>query len=217
MAVVNVGTTITKARTKFPGGISRAPFVVWFNEVVQEILNQPRVWKFLTEPITLAIVNNQITIPAGVSEIVSIQVGDTFFTQSDQLSDQEAAKIDAASDNILQADSTDLVTPPSLQGYTLTAAGVVVFHPALTGTASVIGEQNITADYADSADTIFPLDFQELFILGLRMSYYDLQKDGRFTKENMLYQMAMGKAKSWDNRHKPRPHYNSHGYIRGGN
>jgi hypothetical protein len=202
MAVVNVGTAITKALTKLEGGLSRANFVVWFNEIVRDILNVPRVWQFLTTPLSIAIVDSQITIPAGFSEVVSIQVGDVFLTTADQQTDEEAAIIDAAGEGV--------------QGYSLSAAGVITFHPALTGTALVTGETDITSDYADNAATIFPLAFQNLFVTGLRMHHYDLQKDGRYGKENTLYQLEMGKMRAWDNRLKPLPRYDRHGYVRGG-
>jgi hypothetical protein len=201
--MVNSGEAITRALTKIVGGTDRTVFVVWFNEIVKDILLQPRVWKFLTEPLVIPIVNNQITIPAGVSEIISIQVGNVFFTQGDMLSDAEAASIDA-----------ELTEFFDRQGYTL-ANGDITFHPGLTGDAAVKAEQTILTDYADNADTIFPQEFENLFITGLRMNFYDTDKDGRFTKENMQYQMEMSKVKAWDNRTKPLPHFHPRGYTRG--
>lgn len=197
---VNVGTTITKAVTKMPGSLPRPQFVTWFNEIVRDILGQPRVWKFLTEPSTIAIVNNQITIPATMSEITLIVVGDHYFTTSDQLSELDGASADNGA--------------PIQEGYTLTAAGVITFHPALTGSAVVTGEHAITADYADNAATSFPLEFENLFITGLRMHYYDQNKDGRYTKENQQYQIYMNGCKAWDNRQKVRPPFNKNGMIR---
>lgn len=201
MAVVNVGTAITKAVNKLTGSLPRAQFVVWFNEVARDILNQPREWQFLQAPVSLAITNSQITIPATMSEITSIQVGLVFMTQGDQLT-AEAAFI---------ADQNQNTTNP---GYTLDAAGVLTFHPTLAGTAIVTGETDLTADYADNAATIFPLAFENLFITGLRMHFYDKDKDGRFTKENKQYQLDMYKLKSWDNRHKPAIPYNRRGFNR---
>jgi hypothetical protein len=202
MPFVNVGTVITKARTKLTGAIPRATLAVWFNEVVRDILGQPRTWAFLSEPVTLAIVNNQITIPAGVSEIVTIQVGSQIFTKGDQLSPAEALKLD-----MVMTDSTPV-------GYTMSADNVVTFHPGATGDAILTGETDVTTDYADAADTIFPLVFENLFIAGVLEKAFYTDKDGRFTAENTKFQMEMSKVKKWDNLRKPAAHFDYRGLAR---
>lgn len=198
VAPVNVGTVITKALTKITGNVSRATLVTWFNEIAEDVMNQPRQWHFLEQPLALQILDNQITIPPYISELFSIQVGESFYTPKDQLTDEEAAESEQN----------------RLAGYTFANDGTVTFYPPKTGTASVAGEQSVLFDYVDNAATIFPLIFENLFIIGLRMHFYDLDKDGRFTKENTLYQLEINKLKAWDNKLKPLPHYNSHGYIR---
>lgn len=202
MAVVNVGTSITKALTKITGRIPRATLATWFNEIVADILAQPREWKFLTEPLSLAIVDNAVTVPAGVSEVLSIQVGTTaFFTQANQLSAKEAAFIDASGCSVPV-------------GYVLSAAGVITFHPALTGTAELTVEHGVVGDYADNDETVFPLDFQNLFLSGLLKNAYYVDKDGRFTAESITYDARMSQMKAWDNRRKPTAHFNANGYLR---
>ncbi|KAB0668943.1 hypothetical protein F6V30_13985 [Oryzomonas sagensis] len=215
--MINVGTAITSALTKIVGNQPRPVFVAWFNEIVQDILRQPREWKFLDEPLTLVITNNQITLPAGVSEIVSIHAGTFFFSRKNQLSDEEANAIDNSGVSLLDQTFGEPI-PPQYQGYTLDAAGkVVTFHPAIqtVASATVTAMADITAPYADNQDTIFPDAFSNLFITGLRMSFYDQDKDGRYTKESMLYQYQMSQMKAWDNRRKALPKLNNHGYIRG--
>lgn len=211
--MVNVGTAITKAMTKLTGGLPRPQFVTWFNEIVRDILAQPRAWKFLQSPVTIAIVNGSITIPATILQIDQIVVGDSYFTPDNLITDEQAHYIDAA---FAAGDPTDFTIQLDnpLSGYTQTAAGVITFHPTLTGSAIVTGEVDVTADYADNAATIFPLEFENLFIAGLRMNYYDQMKDGRFTKENMMYQLAMNQMKAWDNKRKPKPPFSRHGYLR---
>jgi hypothetical protein len=202
MAVVNVGTAINKARTKLTGALPRTSMVVWFNEVARAILGEPRTWAFLSEPMTIAIANNQITIPAEVSEIVSIQVGDVLFTKANQLTGRESLKVDNIGGG----------TPPV--GYTLSASNIVTFHPGATGDAILIGEIDIETDYADGADTLFPLVFENLFISGLLEKAFYVDKDGRFTAENTKYQMEMSKVKKWDNLRKATAKMEHQGYLR---
>ena len=161
MSLVNVGTVINKALAETTGRPPRSRFIGWFNRVVKDIMAQPRAWKFLAEPLSVTIANNQITIPAGISEIVSIQVGTIFFTPEDQLSQQEAAKVDN-----YRSEAT---------GYTLSAEGVVTFHPSLVGIANLTGEILIDSDYVDNADTIFPVvPFENLFVQGILAPYYEM-------------------------------------------
>jgi len=199
VAVVNVGTMITKALTKVTGRIPRATMVVWFNEVVDDILSQPRTWFFLTQPLTLTVTNSVITIPAGVSEILSIKACSVFFTKINQLGQKEANR-------------------PGAYGYTLSADGSTVTlytSSIINGTATVSVEQDITTDYADNADTIFPSAFQGLFLSGLRKQAFYVDKDGRYTAEGVEYDTQMGQCKAWDNRNKPRAHSTRKGYVRG--
>lgn len=203
--MVNVGSAITKATTKLTGNLPRPQFVTWFNEIVSDIKRQPRKWFFLKTTSSVLIANNQITIPSTISEIISIEIGNLFFTQKDQLSDEDAAAIDTYGNTINDGLS---------QGYTLDPGGIITFHPGQTGTAMVTGEAVITANYADNATTVFPDEFDGLFIDGLRMHFYDAQKDGRFTKESMQYQIDMNNIKAWDNKHKPLPKFSKHGYVR---
>lgn len=198
---VNVGTAITKALTKLPAGLPRAQFVAWFSEIARDVLNEPRVWKFLTQPVSVEIIENQVALPDGTGELVSIQIGDLLYTMADQLSDADALAVDNET--------------MDQQGFTLDSTSMLAtFHPGATGTALVTVEQDITSDYEDEAYTIFPDVFSNLFVIGLRMHWYDKQKDGRFTKEHTLYQMELSKVKAWDNRLKPVPHFNRHGYTR---
>lgn len=204
MAVVNAGTAITKALTKIADNSTamRTACVTWFNEVVRDILNQPREWFFLQDPTTLAIASNSITLPAGYSEIVSMQVGDVFLTPANQISEEEAFDL---------YNGIEGTTP---EGYTLKPTGVITFYPGATGSAILTGEKTISTDYADNADTIFPLDFENVFIAGVRMNSYDYTKDGRYTKEVMIYQDAMNKVKRWDNTRKAIPNYDPSAYVR---
>jgi hypothetical protein len=216
--MVNVGTAINKALTKIVGAPPRSDMVTWFNEIVKSIYNVPREWAFLDEPLTLPIVNNQITLPATITELIALRVGTIFYTPVNQLSVSEAAKVDNAESSMF--DTNTALIPPALHGYTLDAANVITFHPPIatldrTPNASVIGELSVQTDYADNDPTIFPDWFENLFIVGLRMNFYDLDKDGRFTKENMQYQMEMSMVKARDNRRKALMHYHPRGYTKG--
>lgn len=194
MAFLNVSTVVTKALSKVVDNSPdlRAKFVIWFNEISRDIFNQPRDWAFLAVPVTLPIVANKITLPAGSSEIVSMVIGDVFLTRNDQMGPLRA---------FTYKDSTDTVPV----GYTLAADGTITFYPGATGDCVLTYEKDLDADYTDdTVDTIFPLDLEGLFITGLRMHNYDYDKDGRYSKEVALYQYEMSKAKAWDNRNKPR-------------
>jgi hypothetical protein len=188
-------------------------FVGWFNEVARDVLAQPRAWQFLLDPITVAIVNNQAVIPSTLLDISQIEAGGRVFTPGNQLTAADAAGNSHAA------------------GYTL-AGRVVTFYPGAEGTALITGTRDITTEYTEETTstvpagyealfgstpitgTIFPIEFENLFITGLRMHYFDVDKDGRYTKENTQYQIQMNLMKCLDNRRKPRPQYHSKGYIR---
>ena len=238
--MVNVGTVINKALTKAtdPTNPLRARMVTWFNDIVYDVLHQPRVWFWLTEPLSLPIVSNQVTLPAGVSEIVEIQVGNIFFTQSNQLSDARAAQIDQAAQLFYESADYDDYMPNDLMGYTLDATGTIItFHPPLatgpsyltdgvtgqyiTGDggnvltddtpatmATVTVEQDVATDYTDGATTIFPSAFEHLFVVGVQESAKGC------LEESTPYKQLMAQMRAWDNRRKPRPQFNRHGYIR---
>lgn len=169
----------------------------WLNEIVRDVLNQPREWAFLNDTVDLAVTANQITLPNGVSEIVHIDLGGTFYLPADMLTDPEAA-----------LDRT---------GYTINKANIVTFYPDTTEvSATVKYKPYVTADLADVAtDTIFPIEFENLFLTGVRVHIYDYDKDGRYGKEEQKYAMAMSNIKTLDNRRKPELRNNPHGYTRG--
>lgn len=204
MVYLNTSAVLTKALSKSTDSSSafRAKALVWLNEVIRDVLNQPRTWEFLKEDVVLTITSNQITLPNGASEIITMTIGDTLLTPANLLTEVDAFAIGGGSS--------------SLSGYTLDADNTVTFYPGATGTCALRYEVDRTGDYADnSTDTIFPLTFENLLVTGVRANIYDYNKDGRYTKEMMLYDAEMRKMKAWDNRRKPGPKANPHGYTRG--
>lgn len=189
--MVNVGTAIEKAWSKFADNSTtlREKMVGWFNEVARDILNQPRQWFFLQSGADISIVNDTITLPAGVREVLSIKIGETLLTSKNHLSLEEADGYSGSTNN-------DTV------GYTVSPGKVITLYPGGTGTATVRYTTDLAADYADLAATIFPDEMMNLFVAGLRLHYYDYMKDGRFTKEAQMYNYEMNNAKAWDNRRK---------------
>ncbi len=204
MVYMNVAAVVTKALSKAQDDSAefRAKFVLWFNEISRDVFNQPRDWAFLQTPATITIIANQITLPIGASEIVTMEIGDVILTRDNQIGPLKAFKY-----------RDDTGTTP--EGYTLAAGNVVIFYPGASGNCILNYEAEVNTDYTDVAtDTIFPIEFESLFITGLRMHSYDYDKDGRYSKESALYEYEMLKIKEWDNRRKPKPEFNSHGYTR---
>jgi hypothetical protein len=126
--MLNVGTVIDSAATKFTSKYPRTKCVEWFNEILKDVLGQPRTWKLL-----------------------------------------DGSAIDPST------------------------------------------------SYTDNVATVIPNEFSNLFITGIRMNYYDNEKDGRFSKESTMYQLEMSKVKALDNRLKGNATYEPHGYVRGSN
>jgi hypothetical protein len=198
---INVAAIVTKALTKTDDTSTalRAKYVSWFNEVARDVLNQPRKWNLLTPvPVVIAIVANQITLPATASEIISIEAEDLFLTPKNQISEQDAFEDDYKYDLC----------------YTL-ANGVVTFYPSATGNATLTYELNKTTDYTDvSTATIFPIEFENLFITGIRLHHLNDDDDDRYTTEVFKYAAEMKQVKAQDNKLNPRPQTPSQGYTR---
>jgi len=173
----------------------RTKALAWLNQTIRDTLNQPRAWKFLEATVTLDITDNQITLPAGASEIVYLLIGNAMLTPANQLSDVDAQRGEV--------------------GYTRSADGAVTIYPGATGECVLKYEAGLNTKYTDSEDaTIFPLEFENVFISGTLMRCFKTEKDGRFPAEVELYRYQLELVKAWDNRLKPQPGTNSHGYIR---
>lgn len=199
---LNVAAVVTKAMSKFADNSAefRAKFVTWFNEIARDVFSQPRRWAFLIEPVDVAVINNQIVLPSGVSTVETFSVNGVLLTAADQISELQAVEY-----------SIQSAFP---EKYTY-SGGVVTFYPSASGNCVVTYQTSVNANYTDvETDTIFPYEFENLFITGLRMHGYDYDKDGRYSKEVQLYQYAMSQMKAWDNRHKATPTFNRKGYIR---
>lgn len=201
---LNTEAVLDKALTKVQDNTPelRAKALDWLNEVRTDIHNQPRLWNFMRGTTTLTVSDNAITLPNGVSEVISLE-GDTFLlTPQHILSETEAY--------LLSNQTAD--TP---QGYIKYPDNTIQFFPGATGSVIVTYEANANTDLADSPNnTVYPKELENLFILGVRMHYYDYDKDGRFTKEVVLYQDELSKVKAWDNQLKALPKFSSHGYIK---
>jgi len=173
----------------------RVKALAWLNQAVRDVLNQPRAWKFLEAVEVLSISNNQITLPAPASEVVYLKVGDSMFVPHDQLSDLEALD--------------------GCVGYTRDTDGTITFEPGASGSCELKYETGLNTKYADSEDsTIFPVELENLLISGTLLRCFKYDKDGRFPAETELFKYQMSLAKSWDNRLKPLPKNDTHGYIR---
>lgn len=201
---LNTTTVLDKALSKFQDNTTelRTKALSWLNEVRTDIHNQPRLWNFMRGTTTLTVSDNMITLPNGVSEVISLE-GDTFLlTPQHILSETEAYLL-----------SNQTATIP--QGYVKYPDNTLYFFPGATGSVIVTYEANANTDLADSSNnTVYPKELENLFVTGIRMHYYDYDKDGRYTKEVMLYQDEMSKAKAWDNQLKALPKYNTQGYIK---
>lgn len=204
MIYCNTKDILDKALSKVQDSSAdlRSKALGWLNEVMRDVLNQPRDWKFLhAVTASVTITSNTITLPDTAAEIVYMKVGDYMFTMDDQLTEEEAF-----------AYEDDTSTDP--EGWTRIGA-VVTFLPGATGTCELKYEATLTAEYTDStSNTIFPNVFKNLLMTGVRMHYYDYDKDGRYGKEVALYQREMDMVKAWDNRLKPMPKISNHGYTR---
>lgn len=204
MGFCNTGTILDKAMSKFADSTDttlRALCLGWLNEIIRDIFDQPRTWEFLKASTSLAVTSNAITIPSGVGEIIGITVNDVYLTPDEQISEEFAQEEYSG------------ITGATPEAYVLSGS-TVTFYPGASGTALLLYETDVATDYADNVDTIFPHNLTNLLITGVRMHYYDYDKDGRYAKEVTLYQYEMKKVKAWDNRLKPLPEFNQHGYVR---
>lgn len=204
MVYCNTKDILDSALTKIidnSAGI-RADALSWLNEVIGDLAAQPRQWKFLETSTSLTITDNAITLPTDFNQLICITVGDYIFLPSGQLTDEEAAAY--ASD----ADTTPV-------GFTL-SGNTITFVPGTDETTCTFKyEKMLTSAVTDSvSDTVFPRIFRNFFITGVRMHYYDYDKDGRYGKEVVLYQDEMNKVKAWDNQLKTIPKWERHGYLR---
>jgi len=203
MIYCNTADILDSAMTKWADNSTalRALALGWLNEVIREVLNQPRTWWFLKTGSTLTIAANAITIPSGVGQVLSIEGTDFFLTPADQMTDEEVYD--------LGDDTSDVPI-----GYTQTAT-TITFYPSATGNVTLRYEADVTADLADStSDIIFPIAFRNLLICGVRAHYYDYDKDGRYGKEEALFGHHLALVKAWDNTLKPTIRQNPHGYTR---
>jgi hypothetical protein len=199
----NTSSVLTKATTKWVDDSPelRVKALVWLNEVIRDILNQPRTWWFLKTPTVLTITAGAITLPTGCGEVISIEGDDFFFVPEEMLTDEQVFD--------LGDESGDIPV-----GY-IESGREIIFYPTATGTVTVRYEADLTTDYLDvGTDTILPINFENLLIVGVRAAYYDYDKDGRYTKEEMNYDYQMRVAKAWDNKLKPRQQKNPRGYTR---
>lgn len=199
----NTADILTTAMTKFSDDSDelRALSLGWLNEIIRDILNQPRTWWFLKTGTSLLITTNAITIPSGVGEVINIEGSDFFLTPDDLMTDEEVYD--------LGDDTSDVPI-----GYTQTAT-TITFYPSATGTVTLRYEADLTSDYTDAAtNTIFPIAFKPLLVSGVRMQYYDYDKDGRYQSEAALYNYHMKHVKVLDNDLKPNERKNPHGYTR---
>lgn len=238
-----VTNVVNKAMTKLPDTSSpvRARLVIWFNEVARDILMQPRNWEFLETDVYLDIIGNQLMLPQGAGRILSLRVGAIFLSRTDQLTDQVAFGVDgypADDDLLINEDNGRVLTDDSgmplvagdeleagtaaptfgdltPRGFTVDPSGLITFHPGAAGQCHVKFAADLTADYLDLlTDTIFPKEFDNLFISGLRKNYYDSVNDPRFGSESAYYATAMNLLKVADNKRKPTSRHSRHGYRR---
>ena len=203
MIYCNTADILTTAMTKFSDDSDelRALALGWLNEIMRDILNQPRTWWFLKTGTSLSITANAITIPSGMGEVINIEGTDFFLTPDDLMTDEEVYD--------LGDDTSDVPI-----GYTQSAT-TITFYPSATGTVTLRYEEDLTADYTDvDTNTIFPIVFKPLLVSGVRMQYYDYDKDGRYQSESALYNYHMKHVKVWDNDLKPNERKNPHGYTR---
>ena len=193
-------TVLTKALSKHPDNSAefRAKALIWFNEIVRDILNQPREWAYLSEPHTITIINNTVTLPNGAGTIISVKVEGSYLPLIEDI-------------ETLDIDDTTVI-----YGYTLSNVNILTLYGTTAATtAEVQYNADITTDYTDAAvDTVFPLVFENLLITGVRLHIYDYDKDGRYGKEEAKYAIAMSQLKSLDNKRKADDRTDSHGYTK---
>lgn len=180
----------------------RGKALAWLNEIVSDIAAQPREWKFLQVSTTLSVTTDTITLPTDFNELIYIKVGDYFFTKDSQLTWEEADAYTSTSDT----------TPV---GFTLLGNTITFIPGTNESTCTFVYEKMLTAGLTDdTSNTVFPRIFRNLLITGVRMHYYDYDKDGRYSKEVVLYQNEMYNVKAWDNKLKTIPQFEGHGYLR---
>lgn len=204
MKYCNVRDILDKALSKVPDNSSelRVKALGWLEEVVSDIAAQPRSWKFLETKSVLTVTASEITIPDDFNQLIGFEVDGRWLDKNNQLTDEEAELYTG----------TTYYTP---LGYTSKGGTITIIPTTTVTTCDFYYEpQLITALTDDTSDTIFPYIFRNLLITGVRMHYYDYDKDGRYTKETMLYENEMYKVKAWDNQQKTLPQSSRHGYLK---
>ncbi len=226
MRYVSPSIVIDKACTRWPdkSPSMRANAIVWFNEIARDIVDQPRDWQLLFLEYETPIgfwetvdIPGAFKIPpelAVIPYLHSIEANNVVMVNPDDRIDENP---NSATDD-----------EPPVSFYLNPVFGTGLFIPGAIPLDDYGQQLNATAtynvnrsngyqmeEYTDTdVDTIFRIEFEPLFITGVRAAYYDMDKDGRYSKEEAKYDFEMRKLKEIDNRMKSIPATQPHGYTR---
>lgn len=189
-----------QARITDQSAAMRVKLLGWLNEIMHDVVNQPRNWQFLKKSASIAVAANALTLPADFGTLTSVQVGDRFFTPDEALTDEEAY-------------FWNQITGEA-EGYTISGS-TLTFVPGTSQTSATVKYNAVVADVIDDTTaTIFPQEFRNILIAGTLMMFYEYDHDDNYGSQVQLYQMEMKKLKALDNKKTPLPKRNPHGYIR---
>lgn len=205
MSFVQPKTILDNVLTRIPDNSAamRAKCLIWLNEAMRAVIYEPREWEFSKKTVAGTITTNQITTPADFGRVLSITVDTTFLTPDEELTAEEAFDIDqAGGDNPV--------------GYTIDS-GVITLHPAAAdGPATLAYVAGMPTDYIDDAiDTIFPIEFSNLFTRAVVSVSYELEVDERTPTSLQLTAVELSKLKRLDNKRKATAKLTPAGYVKG--
>lgn len=194
MAYCNTKAIMDSALTRIQDNSTgmRTRLLSWLNDAMRSIANYPREWEFLKVSATLAVTANKATLPADFGRVRSIEAG--VYRLADPLSDDDVFN--------------------EAIGFTVDATEITL--SGLPDATSIVLKYlaTMTADYADgTANTIFPLEYQDYFIRYLTSSAYEYDKDNDIIPSMLIQKEELKQLKALDNLRKPRPERSRNGYM----
>lgn len=181
---------------------TRVRMMSWLNDGMRSILREPREWWFLRGEASIAVVSGAMVLPSDFGEVVAIELGSTILGKNNLLSTKEAFDWEQSGGNVAA-------------GYTLDATNLYLVPAPTNGTAVFTYIKKQTTDLTDVAtDTIFPIECAEYLKRFVLTSFYEFDVDDRLPYSRQILEVELRALKAYDNRQKPIPKRNPHGYTR---
>ena len=202
--VVNTGAVLHDALSlqQDTSAAMRAKALRWFNVVAQKLAAE-REWECLKTSVALPVTDHAVLLPEDFGQFEYAQstaTGSEFFLGRRHI-------LTAAEFSRYQVGDS---TVP--QGIFFTATNAI-FRPGTTAETVDFRYHRLIGDYADNADTPWPIIFRPLFMRAVTDFVYEYDADERVAMSYRLSADDLARIKVWDGRLKPKPKFD--GYLRG--